>query len=205
MKQLWPEHWRIELHFKYFFLFIFFFTGCDIFLTRPADNPSTNQSINPPATTPEQLIENFKNAISKKDPKEYLVFFSDTVTANKNFIFTPHQKVYLQFASIFSAWNKNYEEQYFTTVKTAMNPSANPFLIFENSQLIKFQSDSALFTTDYKLFLPHTNQNIITEFKGRSHFYFINSKTKNWVCYRWDDFETAKDSSWSLCKGFFSK
>ena len=206
MKQLWQERWRIELRCNFIFgiLFIFILNSCDLFSTRIADPPIYGTTTNPPATTPEQLFENLKNSVSTKNPKEYLNFFADTINSIKAFKFNPYQKALLQYPSIFAMWNLTSEERYFSSLVLKMNSSSSPFLSFENWRWTKFQSDSALFEADYNLFFPHKETGMTTSFKGRTHLYLIPSKSKNWVCYRWDDFETSKDSSWSLCKGYFS-
>lgn len=219
MKQHYHERWKDALHCKrltsrawiWLVLFCaatFLLPSCDLLKTRDPQLPVTAGTTNPPASSPRALLDNFISAVSKKDPQEYAKLFSDTVSGSKSFTFVPTQSSAVRYPAVFSHWTKDAEQDYFQKAMTSLNSGATPSLNFLNdisTGVVMFQSDSAVFQSDYILFVPHNQPSLTTTFKGKASFYMAPTITNIWVIYRWEDFETAKDSSWSELKGQFEK
>lgn len=180
--------------------------GCNLFDTRDPESPvSDNQSL-PPATDDRILIQNIQSAFQQKDIQEYEKLFSDTVSHAKMFIFQPNQSAAARYASVFSVWTRNSEVDYFRNAMGSVGSSSSPQLNFTYPvQPVKYQADSAVYTVDYTIFLKHNLSSLTDQFVGRSELYMSPNKNNIWVIYRWIDYETKKDSSWSELKGQFSK
>ncbi len=186
----------------------FFFSSCNLLKTRDAQNPETPSTTNPLASTPTQLLTNFIDAVKNKDAVEYAKLFSDTLSGGKSYTFVPAQSSAIRYTAVFSRWTKESEQDYFQKAMASLNAGGTPNLYFLNDitqGIVPFQSDSAVFTSDYVLFVPHTQPNLTTTFKGKASFYMAPNNTNTWSIYRWEDFETYKDSSWSELKGQFEK
>lgn len=184
------------------------FTGsCNLFDTRDPDPPNSSNETLPNPTSPDALLSNFISAFQQKNAVEYGKLFADTSVHSKQFQFIPNQSSASRYAVIFSTWNKTAEIEYFKKAIAAINSSSTPLVTFNNpSQLVLYQSDSAFYTANYTIFLPHSHSGLTQQFTGRCELYLAPDKNKvNWMIYRWTDFETSKDSSWSELKGQFSQ
>lgn len=182
-----------------------FLLSCNLFNTRDPENPITDTQSLPPPTTMEALFSNFQNSLQQKNIAEYEKLFSDTVTHRQQFTFIPNQSAAARYSAIFPSWNKSSEVDYFRNIVTAVGSSSIQFGLTTSPQIVTYQSDSAVYTIHYSLFVPHQRPGITTQFVGRSELYMSRNKNDIWMIYRWVDFETKKDSSWSELKGQFAK
>lgn len=191
---------RCEQKYNAFFLLSLFFLSCNLFDTRDPENPVTDNQSLPPATSPGILIANFTTAFQQKNIQEYEKLFADSAL-----VFVPTQSAAARYSAVFSSWNKSSESESFRNAMSALGATSTPQLLLTTISNVLYQSDSALFTIDYSVFVPHTLTNVTTQYSGRSEFYFSPNKNNIWTIYRWLDFETKKDSSWSELKGQFAK
>ena len=77
-----------------------------------------------------------------------------------------------------------------------------PAVSFSNVVLTPFQSDSALYETDYTVFISPTS------YAGHVRFSMLpNKNTGTWVISRWEDVQTSNTAalSWSDLKGQYSQ
>ncbi|MBI2427937.1 MAG: hypothetical protein HYV29_03930 [Ignavibacteriales bacterium] len=176
-----------------------------MFDTRDPENPVTDNQTLPPPLTKEALYSNFQNSLQQKNLAEYEKLFADSATHKQQFLFIPNQSAAVRYSSIFPTWNKTSEVDYFRNIITSIGASSIQFTTTSSPQIITYQSDSALYTIQYSLFVPHNRPGTTTQFEGRSELYMSPNKNNIWVIYRWIDFETKKDSSWSELKGQFAK
>ncbi len=205
MKQRLRGHWRDELRCERSYIacvaISFLFLSCDLLNTRDPQNPDAGNQTLPTAFTKEILIDNFQKSFQQKNIQEYAKLFTDS-----SFLFLPTQSALARYSAVFSSWNKTSESDYFRNAMTAIGAASSPQIFFINSSTIPYHSDSALYMADYTVFVPHTRANITIQFAGRSELYLSPNKNNIWTIYRWIDFETKKDSSWSELKGqFFTK
>lgn len=200
-------HWRDALHSKatliVLFLFVLCLSACGIFETRDPESPDTSNETLPPATTPDYLMSNFTTAFMQKNVQEYEKLFADTVTHSRSFVFVPNQSAAATYP-FFTEWDKTAESNYFKKIVNEIGPSSSPQISFTYANdPVLYHSDSAFYTVDYNIFVPHKRADLTTKFVGRSEFYLSPDKNNIWTIYRWVDFETNKDSSWSELKGQF--
>ncbi len=181
--------------------------SCNLFDPRDASPPNSSNETLPNPTSPEALLANFISAFQQKNDVEYGKLFADTVVYHKRFQFIPNQSASARYAVIFSTWNKTSEIEYFKKAAASIGASSTPVISFNNpSQLVHYQSDSAFYSATYTIFLAHNRSGLTQQFTGRCELYLAPDKNKvNWMIYRWIDFETSKDSSWSELKGQFSQ
>jgi hypothetical protein len=173
--------------------------SCGLFDTRDPEDPLTDNQSLPQATSPAMLLTNFTTAFHQKNINEYSKLFSDS-----SFRFIPTQSAFARYGAVFFSWKSMNETDYFRNAVTEIGDLSSPQLSFSTVSSVQFQSDSAAYTLDYVLFIPHSRSST-KQFTGRSELYLAPNKNNIWTIYRWVDFETKKDSSWSEFKGQFTK
>ena len=173
--------------------------SCNLFDTRDPENPIADNQTLDYATSPSMLVSNFTTAFQQKNIQEYQKLFADS-----NFIFIPTQSALARYGSVFTSWNKTSETEYFRNAITEIGNASSPQLSFTPVSNLQYQSDSASYTVDYVVFIPHS-RTTLKQFTGRSELYLSPNKNNIWSIHRWVDFETKKDSSWSELKGQFAK
>ena len=173
--------------------------SCGLFDTRDPEDPLTDNQSLPQATSPAMLLTNFTTAFHQKNINEYAKLFTDS-----SFRFIPTQSAFARYGAVFFSWKSMNETDYFRNAITEIGEQSSPQLSFSTVSSVQFQSDSAAYTLDYVLFIPHSRSST-KQFTGRSELYLAPNKNNIWTIYRWVDFETKKDSSWSEFKGQFTK
>lgn len=180
-------------------------SSCNLLRTREPENPISNNETNESATSADQVITNFISSLQQKNIQEYEKLFSDTVTHTQNYSFVPNQSSAARYLAVFGTWNKTSEVDCFRNIISAIGIANIQVSISNASTPIRYQSDSALFRIQYTLFVPHQRADVTTQFTGESDLYLSPNKNNIWMIYRWVDYETKKDSSWSELKGQFGK
>lgn len=151
------------------------------------------------------VLQNFASAVQQKNLQDYEKLFSDSLTGARGFVFVPSANAAVRYSSVFARWSKDSETQYYRNLLSSLGSSAFPSLTFNNPTYVRFQSDSAIISTEYLLVVPHRLTTVTTTFTGRAEFYTAPDKNQSWTIYRWIDFTTKRDSSWSDCKGAFAQ
>jgi len=180
------------------------FISCDLFNTRDPDAPDSENQTLPIAFTKEILFTNYREAFQQKNIAGYSELFSDTITHKQNFIFIPAASAATRYSF---AWDKKLENAYFNSIKISVGASSSfQFDLTAIPKVVTYQSDSAKYSFEYLLFVPHNRGDVTQQFVGTGEIYVSPDKNAIWRIYRWVDFETKKDSSWSELKGqFFQK
>jgi len=177
--------------------------SCDLLKTRDSETPVGGNTANPPATSPQMVIDNLTSSFANKNVNDYEKLFADTGSVKKQYIFIPTQKAAGNYSAFFSHWTRDSELNYFRKAMASVSVSSTPTVSFSVPPLTNFYgADSALYAADYSFFLSPTT------YFGRAQFYMIpNKNTGTWAIYRWEDLPSAKDStfSWSDMKGQFSQ
>jgi len=176
--------------------------SCDLLKTGDPESPEGGNTSNPPATSPQMVIDNLTSSFANKNVNDYDKLFADTGSVKKQYIFVPTQKAAGNYSAFFSRWTRDSELNYFRKAVASISTTSTPTVSFTGTTLTNFQADSALYSADYSFFLSPTT------YLGRARFYMIpNKNTGTWAIYRWEDLPSAKDStlSWSDMKGQFSQ
>jgi hypothetical protein len=107
------------------------------------------------------------------------------------------------YASIFRNWSTIEEQAYFQnlTTRTTTTSMSKLDLTEKTSSLA---ADSAILEYDYTLTFENTVAGFPSRSSGNLQFALQRSSSNIWTIYRWTDFKTTSDLSWSMFKGKFS-
>ncbi len=178
--------------------------SCDLFDTRdPAYPDDLNQTL-PQATDDLILMDNVRDAMLQGNIREYEKLFADTAVHSRQYVFIPSPAAAARYSAVFSSWDNTQEASYFNNAIVASENSSFQVALIQ-TPIFRYPSDSAAYTVEYTLFIPHNRTTITTQFTGRSEFFISPGKNGIWRIYRWIDYETKKDSSWSELKAYFAK
>jgi hypothetical protein len=178
-------------------------SGCDIFNTRDAEEPTQPRSDFEPAATTEILIQNFINSLKDKDVSNYLSCLSDTSFNVPKFHFIPSNEAVLTYPTLME-WDKRNEEQYFTNMSIKVNSNSQIVLTLTPISSNNF-GDSTFYTASYSLNLPFVNSNseiTPTVYEGTLTLKMIRDSRSVWSIYLWQDNKSSNtNQSWSDLKG----
>ncbi len=176
--------------------------SCDIFSTRDEELPEEGRSNFQVAITVDILIQNFINSLSDKNTQNYIACLSDSVFTNVSFNFVPSAEAVSQFPSLASDWSLRNEEQYLNNVISKINSDIPIRLTLTNMQ-ISPQGDSATYSANYFLNVPHNDVSIPKDFEGGLRFSLIRDSRNVWSISKWQDIKFEGNPSWSELKGMF--
>jgi len=177
--------------------------GCGLFEPRPAENPTVAGGQFRPATEPLIVIANLEQAIDQKNVANYIQCFSDPITGPQPFTFLPSSEGTAQYSVVFLTWTTTEEQAYFQNMSVrTTSTSASNLALRERSFLLS--GDSALAEYDYTLIFEHTAAGFPKIAQGNLQFALARNNSNIWSIYRWADFKTTNDVTWSLFKGKFS-
>ena len=175
-------------------------SGCDIFQTRDPQSPSASTSTYTPPVSPEIVLANLTSAIRDDNVDNYIRCFSDP--ASRTYEFIPSQAVRANYPGLFSQWNLESERRYLLNLGTPKYTS--PSLAFTNEQTLTVTSDSVIYNMNYMLTFPHNRANVPRTVQGNMQISIGSDAQHKWSIYRWQDFQTVSDSTWSYWKAIFS-
>lgn len=174
--------------------------GCDIFHTRDPENPSQSNSTFTPPVSPEIVLANLGSAIHDYNVDNYIRCFSDPTS--RTYEFVPSQAVRAHYPGLFTQWNLESERRYLLNMGTPKN--SPPSVTFTNQQTITVSSDSVIYNMNYTFTFPHNRANIPQIVQGNMQISIGSDAQHRWSIYRWQDFQTVSDSTWSYWKAVFS-
>ncbi len=149
--------------------------------------------------TADIVLDNLKSAFEEYNVDNYMRCFADTSVRQYEFI--PSQETQAAYAAVFSRWNLDAERQYFVHLGPPTTGTASLSL---TQQSIVSSSDSVTYMFSYSLFFPHSRSNVPQQVSGTMQLSLGTDNQRLWSIYRWQDFKTGKDSTWSYWKAVFS-
>lgn len=179
--------------------------GCELFEPREPEPPSQASDSFIPPTDPDVVIQNLQNAIAQKSSVNYVRCFADPVRASRPFVFSPSPDAGARYAGVFADWGVEEERTYFQNMvaRAAGKPNAYSNLLL-TQRSVTLTGDSAIQSYDYTLTFEHTDPSFSTVASGNLQFVLGLDNSNAWVIYRWSDFKTTSDVTWSHFKGKFS-
>jgi hypothetical protein len=145
------------------------------------------------------------NAFRDLNSVNYLASFSDSMTTSRTFLFEPTQQAQTRYGDLFQSWTRLSEQQYFDKIRANLPQGAVGTLEL-NFMIELVQSDSAHFEATYRVFVPHTQSGVGQEARGRSQFFLVADRFRNWFIWRWVDLPINPDDvTWSELKGAFGR
>ncbi|MBX3007936.1 MAG: hypothetical protein KF816_07905 [Melioribacteraceae bacterium] len=186
---------------KYYIIvaILFLVFGCDLFTTRPPEEPKTTGNSLIPATTPDILFDNFKKSFEDKFPENYSSVFVNSSFLDKKYRFIPVTSTSTQFP-VLNNWGIEEENQFFKSLKGRANPGASVSLLFSNQSNNQL-GDSALYQFDYLVSVSAQDNTINGEYKGSAQFKIFLDTRGQWVIVNWEDIQTGNNRNWSELKG----
>ncbi len=187
----------------------FFLVSCDMFSTREPELPSSGKSTFIPATEPNIVIENFKNALLEKNTDNYVSCFADTTSKSKtSFSYVASGAGLAAFPSTFDYWGIDSERRYFNSLIGNIHSDLSILLVLSSTKLDFVSPDSTLFIADYQLQTPHNITDLPKEFRGSLQFTLSKQSNGLWTINRWiDNNPKLTDTvtySWSILKARLS-
>ena len=183
-------------------------TSCEMFSTRSPEKPDVGNTSFLPPTEPSIVILNFETALKEKNIENYMnCFHTFSDVERLNFQFTPSAEAITKFSSIFTEWGSAEERRSFNSIVAALGEERYPKVTWINRKPMQETADSAIFTTDYYLQAPNSDNAIPDEFAGRLQFTLTFRDNGLWYISRWIDFNAQVNDSvnttWSVLKGYY--
>jgi len=178
-------------------------SGCSLFEPRDPENPDTSRLDFVPPTEPSIVIENLQNAIDQKSVANYTACFAEAGTGGQTFVFIPSAEASAQYGPALSSWGTAQEQAYFQNLvaRSAYSAFAN-LQLAKKSQLVT--ADSVIYSYDYVFTFEHSETGFPKTARGNLQFALAPDAGNRWSIYRWIDFKTGDDITWSMFKGKFS-
>ena len=176
--------------------------GCSLIEPREPEEPSqTGLDFSPP-TDPTIVIANLQGAIDQKNLANYVSCFADPAKTSRPFTFVASAEARAQYPAILDGWSLDDERDYFQNMmaKTQKGAFSNLLLSLRSSAIA---ADSVTYSYDYVLTIEHTDPGIQRTARGNLQFTLGADRNRFWAIYRWIDFKTTSDVTWSAFKGKF--
>lgn len=181
------------------FLICLFAESCDLFQTRDPEFPVQNKSTFNTPVTPDIVLANLRSAVGEYNVDNYMRCFVDTTVHTYEFI--PSQEAEASYPTVFSRWSLDAERQYFVRLGLPTNGTPTLSLTTRNSAV---SSDSVTYLLSYTFFFPHHRTDVPQVVRGNMQLTLGADNQRRWSIYRWQDFKTLSDSTWSIWKAVFS-
>lgn len=177
------------------------FSSCDMFSTRPSEEPESPRTNYNIATTPDILIQNLKDSFRDKVPENYLACFIDSSFSDKNFVFLPSAESISRYPFL-TDWSLQGERSYFINLVNSVDRNSPIILSFEREEK-NFSGDSTIYSSQYSLSIPVIDDQRPKYYQGELRFTMIRDSRLQWVIYRWEDIKDKDFLSWSDLKGTY--
>jgi len=177
--------------------------GCGLFEPRSPEAPTQSSQTFLPATDPLIVVSNLQSAIEQKSVPNYVQCLADPAAGLHTFLFVPSSEGTAQYGSLFRNWSTVEEQAYFQNLTTRTTPASLSKLDL-TAKTASLSADSALLEYDYTLTFENTVAGFPSRASGDLQFALQRSSSNIWTIYRWTDFKTTSDITWSLFKGKFS-
>jgi hypothetical protein len=185
-------------------LFGILMTGCGIFEPRTPEDPTQSGLDFRPPTTPEIVIQNLTSAVDQKNAANYIACFADPTKTGRTFVFIAAPEASAQYPGVFTQWSLSDENDYFQNLVAKTSPTSYSNLLLTQKGPVIQTSDSMVVSYDYEIRFDHSDASFPKVATGNLQFTIGVDKNNFWSVYRWYDFKTTGDVTWSTMKGKFS-
>jgi hypothetical protein len=184
-------------------IFLILMSGCGLFEPRDPESPTQSSLDYTPPTDPAIVITNLQSAVNQKNVANYINCLADPLRSRRMFSFVPSAEASAQYASALIDWGVAQEQAYFQNLIAKSSPTAyaNLFLTRKDSTVT---ADSVVYSYDYTFTFEHNEPGFPRIARGNLQFALAPDASNFWSIYRWMDFKTGSDITWSMFKGKFS-
>lgn len=179
--------------------------GC---ATRTPADPVGNRGTFTPPTSPQIVLENWRNAIAEKNTENYMLCLAEPSTRSTyDFQFEASAEARARFQALFDGWDISRERQSFLSMISRLATEERPVLSLINTDVNFSSPDSTVYVTDYELIVDHDISSIPTTLRGTMVLSVTPERSGQWSISRWTDAKQTTDSTestWSLLKAQLS-
>jgi hypothetical protein len=176
------------------------------FATRDPEPPQNKQSSWIQPTSAAYVLINLRNAIAEKNAQNYLRCLADTSVVTKEYRFIPEPTVQAANPGVFRNWGFEQERIYLNQLLLYLPKDSTSQLSLTSLRESAYQ-DSVILVQEYKLTLSHQMQAQygLRATSGQIEFRLLRSLENMWYIYRWTDYATASQPTWSAVRAAFGK
>lgn len=183
------------------YLIGFSWIGCDLFTPRTPENPIGTGGTWAQPDTPEQVVENLRNATEERNVQNYLR------SLGAGFVFRPSLEAEARDAALWQNWTTTEEETWLGNLRNAAEPFSGHHLVLSNANQVILGATQISYEATYWLTMPHsrTNEGIPTEAQGRLVWVISQGTDGLWRLTSWVDRSRNDAPTWSDLKAAFVK
>lgn len=172
-------------------LLLLLIAGCNLFTTRDPEPPESGSNIINLPRTPQDVLDNLTAAMNNRDDVFYMASFS-----SDSFRFEP-DAVTLARESWMATWGYEQERQHISgLINTGTQPGAVALAVLLTTLSVDEPVDSTTIRVHYDI----TADVSPNRFSGTADFVLRMGSAGYWQIYRWRDFRTDEQSTWSDLK-----
>lgn len=182
------------------------FSGCkNPFQLRKPEPPKQSETRRVPATQPEVVLSNLKNAIANRNLENYMKCLADSLPGGKKFRFVADPTSQIQNPGLFDRWTLASEKRYANYLFSQIPKDSTAHLDFKVTKEYILQ-DTTFFQGDYTLSVHHKldKKQYPRQAVGRAEFHLCQVQGE-WFIFYWEDRGNGKEPSWSDVKAAFGK
>lgn len=180
-------------------VFSLLLASCDMFTSRDPESPVAPRTDYTAASTPEILMDNFRNSFKDRITENYLVCFVDSSFTSRKYSYTASAGSVLTYPHLLY-WNLQAERQYFVNLVNALQSESAISLTYSNLT-VNYYSDSASVSAAYSLSVPFKDESRPKYYQGSLKFTLVRDQRLQWAISYWQDIKDQKYPSWSELKG----
>ena len=175
--------------------------------TRTPEEPTGNRGTYEPPTSPQIVIENFRNAVIEKNTQNFMLCLADPTRSRATYVFEPSAEVGARFQAIFQSWSLNRERQAFLSLIARLPTDVSLGLEFTNGSVAFSTPDSLVWVGEYRLSTKLDLAGVPNVLTGTMVLSIQPEASGLWSIARWGDAKRAADtleSTWSILKAQLS-
>ncbi len=175
--------------------------------TRTPEEPTGNRGTYEPPTSPQIVIENFRNAVIEKNTQNFMLCLADPSRSRVPYVFEPSAEAGARFQAIFQSWSITKEQQAFLSIIARLPTDVGLGLEFTNANIAFSSPDSLVWVGDYRLSTKLDLAGVPNVLTGTMVFSIRPETSGLWSITRWSDARRTGDtleSTWSILKAQLS-
>lgn len=190
---------------RYLFIFFLLLFACENpFATRNPEPPKGDQSNWIQPSSPEYVIYNLRSAVEEKNISNYMRCLADTSNSSMDFRYEAEPSVANNNPSLFAAWNKTAEFNFFNQWLAFVPQDSGVDLSFSKLKENTFQ-DSVILLQEYTLdtYYQCNDDSCFFHMEGQSELHLLRTQEDLWYIYKWRDISTGSSPTWSHLRAKF--
>ena len=178
-------------------LLLLLLPACDLFSPRTPEPPIDDAGTFVQPDTPDQVVENVRNAVGELNAQNYRRSFADDLT------FRPSPEAEAGNPSIWSGWSVQDEESHFRALASAARLTSGNELRLNEPTLSAVDAARFTFDASYLLTVNHRKADLPSTLQGRLVWTIVQGEDGLWRISEWTDRAIEGVSSWSDLKAAF--